>query len=409
MKQNRQYNNASIDSNLRNMPNRDPERQSQRHFVAQVERTIFDLRRGLPVVIHDADRLSLVAAVEALSQDLLDEMCAGAEPPAKLLLTQYRLHHLGLQDAPEAAGIELETQDSKADIVHWSLDSTANLPSGHRLLPADEAERAAVLLARRGRLIPALFKITPADTYAHKIREAVCDNDLLKISTTDIFSHYQGCHHVYAVSEARVPLAPDVDARFVIFRETGSEREQVALLIGDAAEWADPIPVRAHSSCLTGDLFGSLRCDCGSQLRASVAEISKRGGGVLLYLPQRGRGIGLANKMRAYELQDQGLDTIDANRALGFDEDERNFSIAREMLIQLEVFRIDLLTNNPAKLKAMNQAPIQVCNRSSIYGRLTRENRRLLTTKARRGGHWLDPMLSEPVDDSKTNRAGKDS
>ena len=176
----------------------------------------------------------------------------------------------------------------------------------------------------------------------------------------------------------------------------------VAIVIGDPGAWPADVPVRLHSSCLTGDLFGSLRCDCGEQLRRGVAAIHAQGGGVLLYLSQEGRGIGLANKLRAYGLQDEGLDTIDADQVIGFSKDERDFRIAHEMLDELGIARILLLTNNPSKVAALQKAGIHVVGRRAIYGEVTAQNQRYLKTKASRHGHWLNDLLDEqdePGDD----------
>ena len=154
--------------------------------------------------------------------------------------------------------------------------------------------------------------------------------------------------------------------------------------------------MRLHSACLTGDLFGSLRCDCGDQLRKAVARLTQAGGGVLLYLDQEGRGTGIRNKMRAYALQDAGLDTIDADAMLGYDADERRYDIAASMLLQLGYRRIRLLTNNPDKIAALGRAGIEVAEVQPLTGLVTRENRRYLSTKAKRAGHTLEKLLSQP-------------
>jgi GTP cyclohydrolase II len=138
-----------------------------------------------------------------------------------------------------------------------------------------------------------------------------------------------------------------------------------------------------------------MRCDCGAQLRRGMAAIKAQGGGILLYLAQEGRGIGLANKLRAYQLQDQGLDTIDADQVIGFSKDERDFRTAHEMLDALGVSSIELLTNNPAKVEALRRAGTRVVGRQAIYGQLTTHNRHYLCTKAHRHGHWLHDLLNE--------------
>ena len=163
-------------------------------------------------------------------------------------------------------------------------------------------------------------------------------------------------------------------------------------------DFSQPVPVRLHSACLTGDVFGSRRCDCGDQLRLALRRLDELGGGIILYLEQEGRGLGLANKMRAYRLQDAGLDTLDANHTLGFDDDERDYGIAARMLGMLGCARVRLLTNNPAKLDGLSQAGIEVVGRIPLQGPVNADNRRYLTAKATRAGHKLDHLLTALAD-----------
>ena len=159
-------------------------------------------------------------------------------------------------------------------------------------------------------------------------------------------------------------------------------------------EMVAPVPLRLHSACLTGDVFGSRRCDCGDQLRLALSTARRaEGGGIILYLEQEGRGLGLANKMRAYKLQDDGLDTLDANIALGFDDDERDYGVAVRMLQIIGCTRVKLLTNNPAKVEWLAQAGIEIAGRIPLHGPVNADNRRYLTAKAMRAGHKLDHLL----------------
>ena len=151
--------------------------------------------------------------------------------------------------------------------------------------------------------------------------------------------------------EAYVPLSSGVRTRFVVFRDAFGD-DPVAVIVG-TPDLSKPVPVRIHSACLTGDVFGSRRCDCGDQLKLALARLQEAGGGIILYLAQEGRGVGLANKMRTYKLQDGGLDTVDANTTLGFDDDERDYGVAVRMLQMLGCTRVVLLTNNPAKLDGL--------------------------------------------------------
>jgi GTP cyclohydrolase II len=163
---------------------------------------------------------------------------------------------------------------------------------------------------------------------------------------------------------------------------------QVAIIVG-RPDFAKPVPVRLLSACLTGDVFGSRRCDCGDQLALALTLVESLGGGVILYLAQEGRGLGLANKMRTYRLQDGGLDTLDANTTLGFDDDERDYGIAARMLQILNCSRIRLLTNNPAKLDGLTRAGIEIAARVPLEAPINPRNKRYLTTKAARSEHQL--------------------
>ena len=199
-------------------------------------------------------------------------------------------------------------------------------------------------------------------------------------------------------SDALIPLASGTTARFVVFRDaTGTD--QVAIIVGKP-DFAKPVPVRLHSACLTGDVFGSRRCDCGDQLALALTRLEELGGGVILYLAQEGRGLGLANKMRAYRLQDGGLDTRDANTTLGFEDDERDYAIAARMLQMLNCSRIQLLTNNPAKLDGLTQSGIEIAARVPLETPINPHNKRYLTTKAVRSGHQLFNVTAFAADKS---------
>ena len=190
------------------------------------------------------------------------------------------------------------------------------------------------------------------------------------------------------VARARVPLEAAERTEVAAFRAGTGEPEHLAILIGDPPR-DGPVLARVHSECFTGDLLGSLRCDCGVQLREAIAAIAKSGGGVLLYLAQEGRGIGLVNKLRAYRLQDQGFDTLEANRRLGFEGDERLYGIAARMLALLGFHSVRLMTNNPKKVEALKAAGIPVVERVPHSFPATLHNRDYLRAKAEKAGHLL--------------------
>ncbi|MBL4813150.1 MAG: GTP cyclohydrolase II, partial [Rhodobacteraceae bacterium] len=190
------------------------------------------------------------------------------------------------------------------------------------------------------------------------------------------------------VISAHLPLSVSEAGQLHVFRSTDGVQEHYAVEIG----WPDrakPVLARLHSACLTGDLLGSLKCDCGPQLRAAMAQMGKEGAGVLIYLNQEGRGIGLANKMRAYSLQDQGFDTVEANHRLGFEDDERDFQTGAQILQQMGFSAVRLLTNNPAKIARMQECGIEVTERVPLKVGQTKQNRAYLAVKAAKSGHLL--------------------
>jgi GTP cyclohydrolase II len=207
---------------------------------------------------------------------------------------------------------------------------------------AGQAAAAGLELAKLAQVLPAVL-VVEANSAARRL-----DLPIVQVGADVVGCFHQERAHLLTIaSEAEMPLAAGVRARFVAFLDHVGETA-VAVIIG-APDMALPIPVRLHSACLTGDAFGSRRCDCGDQLRTALGRLAAMGGGIVIYLPQEGRGLGLANKMRAYKLQDTGFDTVDANTILGFDDDERHYSVAARMLEMLGCTKVVLLTNNPSQ------------------------------------------------------------
>lgn len=179
------------------------------------------------------------------------------------------------------------------------------------------------------------------------------------------------------------------DFNIIPFKEKGKDCEHMALIKGEFSN-DETVLTRIHSACATGDLFGSLRCDCGEQLKKAMKLIEKEGKGIILYLQQEGRGIGLFNKIKAYKLQEEGLDTVDANLKLGFAPDERSYGIASVMLVKLGIRQINLLTNNPAKISGLETGLLKVTKRIPIKIKNNKYNSKYLQTKQARMGHLLN-------------------
>ncbi len=364
-----------------------------------IHRAAAELRRGTPVLLQDTghgtgprpDALVVMAAETAGADGLSDFAALAAADPV-LLLSSVRAAALLRRPAGPDAVAALQTY-SLLDpaTLRGIADPTAEqmLKQPLKLVPAPAQAQAALALAKLARLLPAVLA-APAVTDAGQV---AANRALLTASGQDALSHPdREAARLVKVAEAHVPLAGAPDARVAAFRAPDGGIEHLAILIGQPEQpgLAAPPLARVHSECFTGDLLGSLRCDCGLQLRGALQRMAQDGAGVLLYLAQEGRGIGLAGKLRAYALQDHGLDTVDANRALGWQADERNFMVAATMLQQLGIGSVRLLTNNPDKIAALAACGITVAAREPLVVAPNGVNDHYLATKARRFGHLLD-------------------
>jgi GTP cyclohydrolase II len=270
------------------------------------------------------------------------------------------------------------------------LTLVAEAKADHVLLPesAGEAAIAAIELAKIAQVLPSVLVADTTISHAVSLSPRVIAVEAKAVARF----RTEATHSLSIAGEAHVPLNSGMRTRFVVFRDAFGE-DPVAVIVGNP-DLSKPVPVRIHSACLTGDVFGSRRCDCGDQLRLALARLQEMGGGIILYLAQEGRGVGLANKMRTYRLQDAGLDTVDANTTLGFDDDERDYGVAVRMLQMLGCNRVVLLTNNPAKLDGLAKAGIEIAGRMPIETPINADNRRYMAAKATRAGHQLGHLVN---------------
>lgn len=342
-----------------------------------VARAVDALRRGWTVDIGGTTYLAIETADEAALA-----MFDGAGP-ADILISGNRAATMklanqrdGIPTTPvrilRTSWLDLAGATALADPA---FDLKAPLKGPFRTMPLwpHEHAEAALRLARLAGLLPAMFMAGAA-------------GEAVKVPAEQILAVSQAAS-LRIASRARLPTKLAERAEIVAFRSEGDAAEHVALLIGKPGE--EPPLVRIHSECLTGDVLGSLKCDCGPQLDAALSAIAASGWGTLLYLRQEGRGIGLVNKLRAYSLQDQGFDTVDANLRLGFGDDERDFSVAARMLDQLSQPRVRLLTNNPRKVAGLEAAGIKVAAQVPLKIASNRHNETYLETKRLRSGHQL--------------------
>lgn len=320
-------------------------------------------------------------AVETADEAALAAFDAGG--PADLLISGHRAATLKLANQREAVptgpvriergGMRLAEATAVADPA-LDLSHPLKGPFRTREAGCGRAAAAAVTLARRAGLLPALFL------------DGVAGDDAVSLVAVQVES-FECSPSLRIASRAKLPTRFAEQAEIVAFRSDEDGAEHVALLIG--APSGRPPLVRLHSECLTGDVLGSLKCDCGPQLDSALSAIAESGWGILLYLRQEGRGIGLVNKLRAYALQDQGFDTVDANVRLGFGDDERDFGVAADMLAKLAQNEVRLLTNNPRKVEGLQGAGIRVVERVPLTAAANPHNRAYLETKRRRSGHVL--------------------
>jgi len=353
-----------------------------------VHRAIAEARRGVPVVLAARHPLIIVPAetVGAEGLRLIDLLGSG---PALLLLSPSRAAAVLRHEVHETApAIALK--------LHHPLIDTATLkraadPTLEQILPDFETTTApaesvaALALGKLARLLPAMVVAPVKAGWASRKEGA----DLLSVPAADLLAYpTELAATLTKVAEVPVPLDAARDARLIAFRALDQGIEHMAIMVGKPEDEEAPL-VRVHSECFTGDLLGSLRCDCGPQLQGAIARMAAEGAGAVLYLAQEGRGIGLINKLRAYTMQDRGLDTLDANRALGWQADERNFHIAAAMLAQLGMHKIRLLTNNPEKVKGLTACGVEVVERVPHEFAPNGVNDSYLETKARRFGHLI--------------------
>jgi GTP cyclohydrolase II len=353
-----------------------------------VQRGLTDFRAGRPVLIRARDDTASMAAmpIDGANADRIAAfraLCHPARP--QLAVTARRARALGIETA-EPVLLDLDPADDSASI--FALAAQAKVARRLVASPAGAAPSAAIELAKLAHKLPALLVARAESTLA-----LAFDPPLMMVAAAAVATfRHDLVRSLVVAGEAQVPLHSGLTTRFVVFRDAVGGAP-VAIVVG-TPDFSRPVPIRLHSACLTGDVFGSRRCDCGDQLRLALASLQEAGGGVILYLEQEGRGLGLANKMRAYELQDAGLDTVDANTTLGFDDDERDYGVAARMLEMLGCRQVIMLTNNPGKLDGLAGAGIEISGRIPLNTPINADNRRYLSAMARRAGHLLDGVFA---------------
>lgn len=374
--------------------------------LVQVERCIAELQRGRAIVLSSNETeyedqnaaLRVIQLVETLQATALDALIT--EHDCHLVLSQSRARALGLQSVEKAVCLRLDRDATAKSIRNWAglhpaapannNLRTTTLPSEHS---TEKAAKALVHSRTQGDIGPFAVAARHLATYAHALPAFIIyevssiPTGLLCTSTHSAATYVDQSGKLMKLSSVRIPLATAESVELTVFRERHGNAEHVAITVGQP-DFSNTVTVRLHSSCFTGDILGSMKCDCGEQLQTAISSMADGDGGVVLYVSQEGRGIGLASKLLAYQLQHQGMDTIDANQHLGFDADERNYAAAVSMLEQLGIDNIHLMTNNPLKIEAMREHGIAVHDRVPSPATVNVHNARYLETKRTRAGHY---------------------
>ncbi len=351
----------------------------------RIARSRADLRMGVPVVLRAQRGAVLVAAAETLGRGRLADMRVFG--PLVLAITPRRAETLKARAYSERVARITVPEDAGLAWIAGVVDPAGDLMTPMKgpfqtLRGGDERFAvAAIDLTKAAHLLPAAVLVELKDGPALAAHEGLTmlELDGLNAALRSPLRQVVG---------ARVPLEVSQAGRVTVFRPDDGGEEHYAVEIG-RPDRGQPVLTRLHSACFTGDILGSLKCDCGPQLRSALAQMGEQGTGVLLYLNQEGRGIGLANKMRAYSLQDQGYDTVEANHRLGFEDDERDFRIGSDILKTLGFNAVRLMTNNPKKVEMMRAQGIDVVDRVPLVAGHSVHNHAYLATKAKKSGHLL--------------------
>lgn len=354
----------------------------------KLARAMADLRMGIPVVLRGQQHAGVIVSAETIAPERFKEF-RNRFPAPFLALTHRRAETIKIYAYDGTFARIAIPSDRDLSWIKAVADPASDMVAGLKgpfqtiMTPALGIESTAVQMLKQAQVLPAAIISPVSDPTA-----LVTEFGLSDLNVGDITPLLSAPLALNDVAAARLPTRAAKLGRLHVFRpETGSD-EHYAMEIGRVSR-SDTVLVRLHSACFTGDVMGSLKCDCGPQLNAALTQMGDEGSGVLLYLNQEGRGIGLVNKMRAYSLQDQGFDTVEANHRLGFEDDERDFRLGASILREMGITKIRLLTNNPRKIEMMEKNGITVIDRVPLDVGKTQENTGYLATKARKSGHLL--------------------
>ncbi len=365
-------------------------------LTIKIERAISELRRGGKLVISDnnSGMSVLLVASEMIQKNTVEEMSNIALSRPNIILSKNRCKAIGIREANGPNSILINNSWTQEDILSLCMPLTGHIvPKIDGVLPENNEGivSSCILLLRQSRLLPAGLMVLISNVSIEQINKWAFTNNFVNVNVEEIKSYEkQKAKNLKMEVKAKVPISYTENCEIIIFRPKDGGNEHFCLVFGKNRNLTyDQALLRIHSQCITGDVLDSLKCDCGQQLKQSIKLMAEADEGILIYLAQEGRDIGLLNKLRAYSLQENGMDTVEANEDLGFNDDERLYYPAKEILDQLNIKKVKLITNNPKKVEHLTNLGINVIKRISIKISPNKYNKKYLETKLNKSGHIL--------------------
>jgi len=372
-----------------------------KNSTIKIERAISELRRGGKIVISDNNTgVSIVLfAAELIEKGTIEEISQATLSRPSIILSSNRASAIGIKINKQPCSISVQRNWTKTDILSLCMPLIDHpIPKINGVISENnKIVSSCLLILRQARLLPAGLMSIISNVSLDDINHWSFKNDLINIDANDIqFYETSNSNKLTMSVKAKVPISYTDNCEIVIFRPKDGGDEHFCLIFGKTRNVNNDINhdcnntlVRIHSQCITGDILESLKCDCGQQLKESIKLMANANEGLLIYLAQEGRDIGLLNKLRAYSLQEKGMDTVEANEALGFNDDERLYYPAKEILSQFKINKVRLITNNPKKVEHMFNLGINVTERIPIKIDANKHNKKYLETKSKKSGHFL--------------------
>ena len=372
-----------------------------KNSTIKIERAISELRRGGKIVISDNNTgVSIVLfAAELIEKGTIEEISQATLSRPSIILPSNRASAIGIRINNKPCSISVQRNWTETDILSLCMPLIDHpKPKINGVISENnKIVSSCLLILRQARLLPAGLMSIISNVSLDDINHWSFKNDLINIDANDIQIYETSNSNKLTMSvKAKVPISYTDNCEIVIFRPKDGGDEHFCLIFGKTRNVTNDINhdcnntlVRIHSQCITGDILESLKCDCGQQLKESIKLMANANEGLLIYLAQEGRDIGLLNKLRAYSLQETGMDTVEANEALGFNDDERLYYPAKEILSQFKINKVRLITNNPKKVEHMFNLGINVTERIPIKIDANKHNKKYLETKSKKSGHFL--------------------